>query len=140
MYPLFELNISIPNYDFEEELFLELQYHKKRHIPIYIQTYTPEHPLLQQIVFGNQSSYLKTLISERKKFLYPPYVDFATIWVHHRDKTEVDTILQGLLERIEASDTTDTFIAHDTDIWQKFQGDWAKKIILKGVRVSDILE
>lgn len=83
---LFELNLSLPEYDLEEDMYSEIAYFKKQHIPLYIQSYTPEHPLLQLLVFGNYREYLSALTKERKDFLYPPYADYATIRVHHPKK------------------------------------------------------
>lgn len=89
IFALFELNFSIPEYDLDEELFAQISYAKKQNKPVYIQTFSADHPMLREAVFGNFRSYLDILKSERKKFLYPPFVDFISIHIHHSDKNSV---------------------------------------------------
>ena len=74
---------------------------------------------MQEIVFGNYKSFLSTLKSERKNFSYPPYVDFVTIRVYHKEKQAVQHLIAGLVERIEAEDLSETFLAYDREIWEK---------------------
>lgn len=131
IFPLFEVNISIPDYRLEEELYTHISYIKKQKIPLYIQTFAPEYPLLQEIVFGNYKSFLQVLKEERKNFSYPPFVDFVTIKIHHKEKIQVQNMISGLLERIEKEDLSEIFLAYDKDLWDKYHGEWMKKIILK---------
>lgn len=131
IFALFELNFSIPEYDLEEELFAQVSYIKKQQKPLYIQTFSPEHPMLQILVFENFRTYLDRLKSERKRFSYPPFVDFVSIYIHHREKTAVQNMISGLMERISELDTSETFVAFDRDIWEKSHGEWLQKIILK---------
>lgn len=131
IFALFELNFSIPEYNLEEELFAQLTYIKKQQKPLYIQTFSPEHPMLQALVFGNFRTYFDRLKTERKKFSYPPFVDFVTIYIHHREKNSVQNMISGLMEHIHECDTSETFVAFDRDIWEKSHGEWLQKIILK---------
>ncbi len=55
-------------------------------------------------------------------------------------KEQVRLVLESLREKIGNVPVEDTFIAYDTDIWERFAGEWSQKIILKGRSVSDILE
>lgn len=139
IFPLFELNYSVPEYDFEESLYAQVSYIKKQKKPIFLQTFSPENPLIQELVFGNFRSYLEVLKKERRDFHYPPYVDFVTIRVHHRDQERVRHWIVALREMIAECDLSETFVASDTDIWEKHHGEWMQKIILKGKNVSDIL-
>ncbi len=54
----FELNLSIPSYHIEEDIYNEISYYKKQGLPLYLQTYTPDHPLLREIMDGNTRSFL----------------------------------------------------------------------------------
>jgi primosomal protein N' len=64
----FEVNLSIPEYDMEEQLFDEILFYKKQKVPVYLQTYTPDHPLIREILTGNQKSFLTLLQNERRDF------------------------------------------------------------------------
>lgn len=140
IFPLFELNNSVPEYDFEESLYLHIMYWKKRNLPIFIQTFSPQNPILEALIFGNYRSFLDILKKERKQFSYPPFSDFVFIHVHNKQKSEVQKMIQGLVERIESLKNDDIFMAYDRDVWEKYHGEWMQKIILKGRGVSDILE
>lgn len=93
IFALFEVNISVPDYALEEEIYSQISYVKKQQIPLYIQTFAPEYPLLKEIVFGNYKSFLALLKNERKTFSYPPFVDFVTIRIHHKQKEIVKNTL-----------------------------------------------
>lgn len=140
IFALFEVNISVPEYDLEEELYAQISYFKKQQKSLYIQTFAPEHLLLQEIVFGNYKTFLDALKKERKAFSYPPFSDFAIIRVRHRDKMQVKNMLAWLVEHIEKIPKNKTFFAYDTDIFEKSHGEFMQKIILKWTEVSDILE
>jgi len=137
---LFEVNLSIPEYDLEEELYTRMIYIKKQNIPLYIQTHMMEHPILQEIVFGNYRSFLQMLSQERRAFSYPPYSDFVTLHVHHAKKPMVRSIVQELIEKIEPLLSEGVFFAYDRDIFTRSRSQYVQKIILKGRGVADILE
>ena len=116
---LFEVNLSIPEYDMEEQLYDEILFYKKQKLPIYLQTYTPDHPLILEILHGNQNSYFNTLQKERKSFNYPPFSEFVTIRVHNPSQDTVTRMISHLVHKINTLKDTDIFIASDKDIWEK---------------------
>lgn len=96
----FELNLSIPSYRIEEDIYNEISYYKKQSLPLYIQTYTPDHPLLREIMDGNTKSFLSYLSRERKDFSYPPFAELATIRIHDEQKKKVEDIMRKLVNKI----------------------------------------
>lgn len=132
----FEINLSLPEYDFEEQLFSEISYFKKQHLPIYIQTYTPDHPLIDIITYGNYQTFLSYLKEERKQFHYPPFTELATIRIHDPKKERVQTMMTHLVNKISQIRQTSTFLAFDRDIWEKYAGEWVQKIVLKDKDLS----
>jgi primosomal protein N' (replication factor Y) len=115
----------------EEDLYHTLSYAKKSRKPLFIQTYTPDHPLLQVLVEGNYKDFLLQMSSERKAFHYPPYEEFIQIRIHDPYKEKVQDILQKLLNKIQILKTDDVFLAYDLDLWEKNRGEWVQKIVLK---------
>jgi primosomal protein N' (replication factor Y) (superfamily II helicase) len=115
----FEVNLSIPEYDMEEQLFDEILFYKKQKFPIFLQTYTPDHPLIHEILTGNQKSFFESLQSERQRFVYPPFADFVTVRVHHAYQKSVTTMMLHLSNKILALKDDSIFFAADTDIWEK---------------------
>lgn len=136
----FELNLSLPSYHIEEDIYNEISYFKKQHLPLYIQTYTPDHPLLREIMDGNIKSFLWYLSGERRDFLYPPFAELATIRVHDEQKKKVADIMGKLINKIGILKKKSTFFAFDTEIREKYGGEWQQKIILKDTDLSYIIQ
>ncbi len=135
----FELNLSIPSYHIEEDIYNEISYYKKQWLPIYIQTYTPDHPLLREIIDGNMKSFLGHLSRERKNFWYPPFAELATIRVHDEQKKKVEDIMRKLINKIWIIKKDTTFFAFDTEIRERYGWEWQQKIILKDTDLSYLL-
>jgi primosomal protein N' (replication factor Y) (superfamily II helicase) len=115
----FELNLSIPEYDIEEQLFDEILFYKKQKLPIYLQTYTPEHPLIREILIGNQKTFFDGLRQERQQFIYPPFAEFVTIRVRHTYQKSVTAMMTHLVNKITTLRDDTIFTAADTDLWEK---------------------
>lgn len=135
----FELNMSIPSYHIEEDIYNEISYYKKQGLPLYIQTYTPDHPLLREIIEGNTKSFLSYLSRERIDFRYPPFAELVTIRVHDEQQKKVEDIMRKLINKIGLLKKSSTFFAFDTDIRERCGGEWQQKIILKDRDLSYIL-
>lgn len=135
----FELNLSIPLYHIEEDIYNEITYYKKQWLPIYIQTYIPDHPLLREIIDGNTKSFLWYLSRERKDFLYPPFTELATIRVHDEKKKKVEDIMRRLVHKIWIIKTKDTFLVFDTDIYERYCGEYQQKILIKDKDLSYLI-
>lgn len=53
---------------------------------VFIQTYQPEHPIIQFVQNNDYQSLLNTQMTERKQFWYPPFSRLIKVTVKHRDK------------------------------------------------------
>ncbi|HOZ30987.1 MAG TPA: primosomal protein N', partial [Bacteroidales bacterium] len=53
---------------------------------VIIQTYNPEHPVIQCVVKNDYLSLYNSQIEERKQFRYPPFWSFIIIKLKHKDK------------------------------------------------------
>lgn len=136
---LFESDITLPDYRTEEDVYHMIAYAKKSGKHIFIQTHTPEHPLLSLIIEGNYRDFLDTMSRERKKYHYPPYAQFAVLRIHDTSKERVQDIIAKLVNKISLLKTDDIFMASDRDIWEKNRWEWIQKIILKGPHLEVLL-
>lgn len=135
----FEINLSIPEYDFEEKLFSEIAYYKKMNCPIFIQTYTPEHPLLHVISNGNFQDFLEYAIPERKDFQYPPFSDFLSIKIHAEQKNRVVDMTTRILNKVFLLKKDSTVITANTDLFDRYAGEWIQKITFRDTDLEYIL-
>ena len=51
-----------------------------------IQTYSPEHPILRDVLNNNYANMAKRELHERQLFSYPPYIRLIRIELRHKDK------------------------------------------------------
>lgn len=63
---------------------------------ILIQTYNPDHSVFQLIKMNNPAKIYKYILTERQKFLYPPFTKLIMIELKHRRDDKVDRASQFL--------------------------------------------
>jgi primosomal protein N' (replication factor Y) (superfamily II helicase) len=136
---LFESELTLPDYRMEEDTYHTLEYVKKSGKHLFIQTYTPENPLLSVIIEGNYRDFLTSMSQERERYQYPPYAQFALIRVRDVQKEKVRDIMMKLVNKILQIKSDDVFIASDQDIWERYAGEWVQKIILKWKNLDTLL-
>ena len=88
---------------------------------------------------GNTRSFLTYLSRERIDFRYPPFAELMTIRVHDEQAKKVEDIMRKLINKIGLLKKNSTFLAFDTDIRERYGGEWQQKIILKDKDLSYIL-
>jgi primosomal protein N' (replication factor Y) len=57
---------------------------------VIIQTYSPDHAVLQDVINHDFESFYKRELTERYNFSYPPYSRLIEIRLKHQDYTQVD--------------------------------------------------
>tara|TARA_B110000261_G_scaffold153303_1_gene183716 strand:+ start:242 stop:2734 length:2493 start_codon:yes stop_codon:yes gene_type:complete len=62
---------------------------------VIIQTYSPDHPVIQRVIDNDYIGMYNQEIEEREKYGYPPFYRLIKIVIHHRDR---DTSLLGSQE------------------------------------------
>ncbi len=85
-------------------------------------------------------SFLGYLSRERKDFIYPPFAELATIRIHDEQKKKVEDIMRKLINKIGIIKKPSTFFAFDTEIRERYNGEWQQKIILKDADISYIIQ
>ena len=65
---------------------------------VLIQTFSPQHPVLQQVLFADYNALYEQQIKERKSFDYPPFYRLIRISLKARDYQRVDQAAQWLFD------------------------------------------
>ena len=52
---------------------------------VLIQTYSPDHPLLRQVVNGDYTTMYQQQNEQRRQFQYPPYCKLIRVTIKHRE-------------------------------------------------------
>jgi primosomal protein N' (replication factor Y) (superfamily II helicase) len=137
---LFESDLTLPDYRMEEDLYHTLEYAKKSSKTLYIQTYIPDHPLLMTLTEGNYRDFLEYISSERKKFFYPPYVDFVTIRIHDASRDKLENMRNKLINKIETLKEDHITFFYEKDVTERTHGEWVVKLMLKGKNLLSFLK
>lgn len=63
---------------------------------VYIQTFQPEHPVIQQVKHNNYKAFFSFQVEDRQSFLYPPYCKLINITLMHKDRPTVQEGAEAL--------------------------------------------
>lgn len=98
---LVDQDLSIPEYDREEQIYAQVTYARKQGIPVFLQTYHTDHEFLQLLLSANTRQFLQYTLAERRSFRYPPYGELIYIWVSHASQDRVRDMIHKLANKIE---------------------------------------
>lgn len=116
---LFEANLTTPEYDMEERVYNQVAYNLRKQVPLVIQTFTPNVPLVKIIESGNYKDFLTHTLAERKAFLYPPYAELAYIWVEDKSKDRVKEVIHKLANKLTIIKNEDIILNYDKELFDR---------------------
>ena len=64
---------------------------------VLIQTYQPNHAIIQQVIDGDYKKMLEQQLKDRKEYYYPPFARLIRIVVNHRDMETVKKASQWIV-------------------------------------------
>tara|TARA_B000000532_G_C18690415_1_gene329356 strand:- start:175 stop:636 length:462 start_codon:yes stop_codon:yes gene_type:complete len=67
---------------------------------VVVQTFSPDHWVIQKVVAADHESLVKNELVERKEYLYPPYVRLIRISLRHTDADRVKAGAEVLAKRL----------------------------------------
>ena len=67
---------------------------------VILQTKSPEHPVVRQVVSNDYAGFFRSLMSERRQFNYPPYCRLTCVWLKHRNEALVASAALELGSRL----------------------------------------
>ena len=70
---------------------------------VLIQSYQPEHQVLQNVTTYNYHLTMKDILYERKEFYYPPFTRLINLRFKHKDKERVDKTAAQLVQLLKPS-------------------------------------
>ena len=63
---------------------------KKKRGKVLIQTFTPEHPIIKNVIENDYVSMYSSQLAERQEFIYPPYFRLINICIKDKNQTKLD--------------------------------------------------
>lgn len=70
---------------------------------VLIQSYQPEHEVLQNVTTYNYHQTMKDILYERKEFYYPPFTRLINLRFKHKDKERLDKTAAQLVQLLKPS-------------------------------------
>lgn len=67
---------------------------------VVLQTYSPQHELIRHVMHHDYTSLFENQLSERKRFLYPPYCRLVQVSVRHKEEAVLDAACQTLSDAL----------------------------------------
>jgi len=58
---------------------------RKKRGKVFIQAFQTDHPVLSEVLAGDYTRFYQRELSERQKFIYPPFYHLIAVWFRHRD-------------------------------------------------------
>ena len=115
----------------EERAYCQAALNAKRGVPVVLQTYHPEHPLVRMVAEGNYRDFFKDCLSQRQAFGYPPYRQMAQIAVTHAKQERVDAVVAALVDKLAIAAPDDGDLRAPKAGWAKVDGEWVRKITVR---------
>lgn len=107
---------------------------------VIIQTYKPDHPVLQLASRHDYDSFLTQQLVERKQFYYPPFVRLIEITLKHREAHKVQSASIRLANDLKKLFSQKNVLGPEFPVVSKVRNQFIQKIILKLDRQSSHLE
>lgn len=107
---------------------------------VIIQTYKPDHPVLQLASRHDYDSFLRQQLNERKQFYYPPFVRLIEITLKHREAQKVQTASLKLASELKKLFSQKSVLGPEFPVVSKVRNQFIQKILLKLDRQTMHLE
>ena len=103
---------------------------KNKRGTVVLQTSTPDHPIIKQVIDNDYLTLFHTQCAERKAFNYPPYFRMIEITLRHRDFNTVEKAAADLCNQMRAY-FGNRVIGPNIPIISRIQNYYIKNILLK---------
>jgi len=98
---------------------------------VVVQTSSPNHPLLRDIVNNGYKAFFQREIQERFRHLYPPYSRLIRITVRNTDKNQVNVQSNSLALELEQRLGKNRIIGPESPVIDKIRNFYLKDILIK---------
>jgi primosomal protein N' (replication factor Y) len=103
----------------------------------FVQTYMPEHPVMQAIISGDREAFLAREIRQRQAALLPPYGRLAALIVSARDKDLCERFARDIARRAPPSERIEILGPAEAPL-AIIRGRYRWRILLKAPRELDV--
>jgi primosomal protein N' (replication factor Y) len=142
---LADTSLYMPDYTAQERTFQLISQVLGRigrgHLPGHavIQTYHPDHPVLQQAIEGNYASFYKTELANRKLFLFPPYCYLLKLTVRRKTLNGAESAATKLKQELESQGHKVRIEGPAPSFYERFQNKYQWQLVIKAKDRAELL-
>ena len=103
----------------------------------FVQTYMPEHPVMQAIITGDRDAFLENEIRQRQSGMLPPYGRLAALVVSARDKELAELFARDVAHRAPPAERIDVLGPAEAPI-AIIRGRYRWRLLVKAPRELDL--
>ncbi len=107
---------------------------------VIVQTYRPEHPVLQLASRHDYDTFLRHQLNERKQFKYPPFIRMIELSVKHKDRTKTQLAAIALAKKIKSFVPANNVLGPEFPAIGKVRNYYINTILLKLERKNNLLK
>ena len=115
----------------EERAYCQATLNAKRGVPVVIQAYRPDHPLVRMVTEGNYKDFFTETMAQRRQFGYPPYRQMAEVSIRHDKQERVDAVAKALVEALAARAPDDGELLAPKAGFARVDGEWVRKVTVR---------
>jgi len=105
-----------------------------------IQTYHPEHPILQYAVSGDYQKFYETELKERQTYLFPPFCYLLKISVRRASIKAAEEAASKLKQEIETAGHKVRIEGPAPSFYERFQNKYQWQLVVKARQRSELLK
>lgn len=139
---LIESDLAVPQYDMEEDIYYQVRHFFSRSADIILQTRSTKLQITQDLTKGNFRTFFQRIISERKKYMLPPWKEMVAIYIYDTSESLVASRIASTAYALQeaAKKTPNTSVIYDHLLFEKRAGKYRQKILIRSDSVLDFLE
>lgn len=111
---------------------------KKDRGKVLIQSFNPEHNILQQISIYNYKEMAKEVLYERRQFVYPPFNRMIILTLKHKDQVKLDVASNLLAQHLQKS-FGEQLLGPETPPIARIKNLYHKRILIKLINPKKIV-
>jgi primosomal protein N' (replication factor Y) len=105
-----------------------------------IQTYHPDHPVLQQAIDGDYQAFYKAELASRKMFLFPPYCYLLKLTVRRATIKSAESAAEKLKHEIESNGHKVRIEGPAPSFYERFQNKFQWQLVIKTKDRDELLK
>jgi primosomal protein N' (replication factor Y) len=105
-----------------------------------IQTYHPDHPVLQAAIGGDYKSFYKNELAERQQFLFPPFCYLLKLTARRASIKAAESASLKLKEDVETSGYKVRVEGPAPSFYERFQNKYQWQLVVKARDRSELLK